>query len=196
MSKIKRKSKCKLLFDYLTLFFKVRSNFGGASDRGKARRSIGHCPPPLWPMCSLVEAKRAMRRVNNMTFGFDRDRNWLQLPFENASCVVTFSLPHRLSIPTMSKAVSSVAKLARMRIFALPLTSDASATGLHTYYHFQTPPPVKPKGEPSLLKKATDKVSSVWVSFGKAPEGGWKVQWLPTPSLKFIAEMTFLSSFS
>ncbi|KAL5524460.1 hypothetical protein ACEPAF_9600 [Sanghuangporus sanghuang] len=74
----------------------------------------------------------------------------------------------------MSKAASSIAKAARMRIIALPLTSEASNSGLHTYYHFQTPPPAKPKSDKSILKKATEKTAELWAAFGKAPEGSWK----------------------
>ncbi|EJC97923.1 uncharacterized protein FOMMEDRAFT_97733 [Fomitiporia mediterranea MF3/22] len=61
-----------------------------------------------------------------------------------------------------------------MRIIALPLTSEAASTGLHTYYHFQTPPPAKQRSNPTLFKKVTEKAASLWASFGKAPEKSWK----------------------
>ena len=63
-----------------------------------------------------------------------------------------------------------------MRILALPLTSGASSTGLHTYYHFQTPPPPSSEAQPSILKTAMGKAASIWADFGKAPEGTWKVR--------------------
>ena len=74
-----------------------------------------------------------------------------------------------MKMSTASRAV------ARMRILALPLTSGASSSGLHTFYHFQTPPPSPSKTQPSVIKTAMGKVVSVWTGFGKAPEGTWKV---------------------
>lgn len=79
-------------------------------------------------------------------------------------------------------------KLARMRIIAIPLTSDAS---IATYYHFQMPQPLNTIAKPSLLKRVTEKTASIWTAFGKAPEGSWKVRAThhssfsahPTPSL-------------
>ncbi|KAH8114328.1 mitochondrial K+-H+ exchange-related-domain-containing protein [Phellopilus nigrolimitatus] len=74
----------------------------------------------------------------------------------------------------MSPTPRSLARLTRMRILALPLTAEASTSGQHTYYHFQTPAPVETNGKPSLLKKVTGKAAELWAGFGKAPEGSWK----------------------
>ncbi|THH08889.1 hypothetical protein EW145_g2396 [Phellinidium pouzarii] len=75
----------------------------------------------------------------------------------------------------MAHIARSITKIARMRIIALPLTSESSSlNGHHTYYNFQTPPPVELNGKPSLLKRATGKASELWAGFGKAPEGSWK----------------------
>ena len=71
----------------------------------------------------------------------------------------------------MSKTVVMASKLARMRIIAIPLTSDPSRA---TYYHFQTPKP-SDTAKPSLLKKVTGKVADLWAGFGRSPEGSWKV---------------------
>ena len=94
----------------------------------------------------------------------------------------------------MSKAASSIAKAARMRIIALPLTSEASTSGLHTYYHFQTPPLVRPKSDKSILKKAAEKAGELWAGFGKAPEGSWQVCWQQY-TLRYSPERWFLFFF-
>ena len=75
----------------------------------------------------------------------------------------------------MSKAVTSVLNPNRMRIIALPLTSRSSSTGLHTFYHFQTPLENSSKGGSNILKRVIGKVSEVWTGFGKAEEGSWRV---------------------
>ncbi|KLO09062.1 hypothetical protein SCHPADRAFT_834439 [Schizopora paradoxa] len=68
------------------------------------------------------------------------------------------------------------AAVQRMRILALPLTSHASSSGRHIYYHFQTPsrPGASSTQKPGLVKMATTKAAEMWAGFGKAPEGSWK----------------------
>ena len=74
-----------------------------------------------------------------------------------------------------------VASWSGMRVIALPLTTRASSRASNailplTYYHFQ-PPSQKfdENGKQNLVKKAINKASDVWVSFGNAPKSHWKV---------------------
>lgn len=62
----------------------------------------------------------------------------------------------------MSQSTRSLAKMSRMRILAVPLTSTSYASGQHTYYHFQTPPAVNKQGKPSLWKKATGELETAY----------------------------------
>lgn len=73
-----------------------------------------------------------------------------------------------------------------MRIVALPLTTRATkASSSHlsnavlplTYYHFQPPSQQKAddKREQSIVKRVMNKAADTWSSWGKAPQGNWKV---------------------
>lgn len=86
----------------------------------------------------------------------------------------------------------SVAKRS-LRIFALPLSKQSVAdasTGpgkgkavLNTYYHFVTALPSEVnKGDPNLISRAIDKVSSIWAGWGKAEPDSWKVGILVSPA--------------
>ncbi|KDQ62671.1 hypothetical protein JAAARDRAFT_467692 [Jaapia argillacea MUCL 33604] len=63
-----------------------------------------------------------------------------------------------------------------LRIVALPLTSRPPPKHVDplVYYAFRTPPPPRDDANPGIAKKVTNKVSSLWAGFGKAPEGSWK----------------------
>ncbi|KZS92910.1 hypothetical protein SISNIDRAFT_485863 [Sistotremastrum niveocremeum HHB9708] len=70
------------------------------------------------------------------------------------------------------------------RIIALPLTTlrVAQRSGFpipFVYYHLQTTaPPTSGEDakQPGILKRVTEKAASTWASFGKAPEGNWRLR--------------------
>ncbi|KAB5594083.1 K+-H+ exchange-like protein [Ceratobasidium theobromae] len=69
-----------------------------------------------------------------------------------------------------------------MRLFAFPLTSPRNIATKNygnrhplIYYYAQMPKTKRDEREPSLLKRAQDKASQMWVNWGKEP-GGWKLK--------------------
>ena len=135
---------------------------------------------------TLAVAIRLLRRISSRR----RRRRLVRINDDVLYLYLTY-----ISQTSYKKSMSAPrAAVQRMRILALPLTSHASSSGRHIYYHFQTPPRAgaSTNQKPGLVKMATAKAAEMWAGFGKAPEGSWKVSSILFFFLKF--RRAFLSS--